>query len=325
MALKDDRVSPESANIWHHEHDAPYARRSVSSIFISVALIALLIAFAYWFFVGRNAPQDLSYSNAQNQSAQASTALPQTANTRASYSAPPTQSAATETKSGGGPVGFFKRLIGGITNTVGDGPGIRAVDPTVELQQEYSRLENIDDGYRHSFNDVLDSQITGSQGEEAGELHDVIIHKDTGVAKAIIIDKEGQYYDTDLTAIKFKNIIKQEANGDVLMSMDRQDVLNNRDFNYAALNDEDYVSIRHLKDGQVLDYEGNVAGQIDAVIYENGEAQNIYFALSPSLSPQGVSHVFGLPYTAVQVVKNLDGYDIKLSKEQTESLAEALY
>ncbi len=85
------------------------------------------------------------------------------------------------------------------------------------------------------------------------------------------------------------------------------------------------VSLRHLRDGQVLDYQGKVAGEVEAIIYQNAEAQDIYFKLKPRLVGESQAKLYGLPLEAFDLTTNRDGYDIKLSKEQTASLAEVLY
>lgn len=125
-------------------------------------------------------------------------------------------------------------------------------------------------------------------------------------------------------------MVRQQSGGDV-QSKFTEDKLEEKleekpEFYYNNNYDnERYFSLRHLRGGQVLDFEGNVAGQIDTVIYENAEAQNIYFSLKPVLNPLNSPVRFGIPYQAVDVIENPDGYDIQLSKKQTINLAEKLY
>ena len=152
-----------------------------------------------------------------------------------------------------------------------------------------------------------------------------MIEKETGMARAVIVDPQGGYYNHDLARLRFDNVLKQQPAGKVRATITDDKIETKRPFLYDDVNDARFVSLRHLRDGQVLDDQGNVAGQVDAIIYQNAQAQRIFFALKPSLTSAGMPQIFGIPYEAVDVVQSADGFDIQLSKEQTQSLAHSLY
>lgn len=180
------------------------------------------------------------------------------------------------------------------------------------------------DNYRHSVFDVVGSEVYGRKGGKVGEVYDILVNKDTGKAKVIVMNDDESRYERDLTALRFKNILKQHKDGGVMMTISEETIEDTPDFLYSSIGDTNYISLRALRDGQLLDFEGKVTGQIDAVIYENAEAHNIYFTLRPNLAQRVVTKFF-LPFDEAQIIESIDGYDIKLTEEQTVELAEQLF
>ncbi len=178
--------------------------------------------------------------------------------------------------------------------------------------------------YRHSLYDVFGSRVFDRNGNGAGSVYDILVNKKTGKARAIIIREDESRYARDLSAVDFRNVWKQEEGGEAMVKLTEEQIEQDPEFNYADLNKDDYISLRHLQGGQLLDMDGKVAGDIDAVIYQNAEAQNIYFTLRPVLAQYGISK-FQIPFDKVKIVESPDGADIQLSKKQTEELARLLF
>lgn len=78
-------------------------------------------------------------------------------------------------------------------------------------------------------------------------------------------------------------------------------------------------------DGKILDFEGNVAGDVRAVTYKDGELEKFRFALAPSLTPPGEPRHYSVQKDKVKIVEEDGAFFIQLSAEQTRALAEALY
>lgn len=78
-------------------------------------------------------------------------------------------------------------------------------------------------------------------------------------------------------------------------------------------------------DGKIIDYQGNVAGDIKAMIRnENGE-RIIYFELVRSLTPADKPRNYRIAYDEVDIAEEGGAEFIRLNKEQTEALAKTLY
>jgi len=307
-------TDPETSPVLESDHYAPFARRSFNAILGIVVVLLLCGGFVYWYF------------GSPEQSAERRDPVLKGGSTQFTNNPYP------EDTGKGSLYEFFRNAISGtadgIDNSSLNFPANRneeTIDAVSRLSRNAELLSSIDDNYMHSIYDVVGSEVVGIQGDEAGKIHDIFVNRDTGEAKAILVDEDGVAYERELVKLKFEKVFKQDTDGDTKLSVTDNDILEKKEFIYSDLEDADYVSLRHLRDGQILDYQGKVAGKVDAIIYENAEAQKIYFALKPKLSPTGQVEKFGIPFESVDVVVNPDGYDIKLNKEQTEAIAETLF
>ena len=241
---------------------------------------------------------------------------------------------------------FFYKIFGGIEEGLEDSPhnlnnvehlddrnlnaGTNTLLPVkseqASAQQAYQARSQATVTYKNSLSNIVGSDVFGNKGEVAGEVFDIIVHKKTGQAQAIIINDDSTNA-RSLSAVGFKQVLKQNEEGDVTLTVSEDIVKKEPAFDYSSLENTNYVSLRNLQDGQLLDYEGKVAGQIDGIIYENAEVQNIYFTLRPILVQNNAQNAstFQLPFKEINIIKNNDGYDIKLDKEQTQALAKSLF
>jgi len=278
-------MDPQTANVFDHDTHQPYARRSISAIIGIVVALFAVGAFVGWFFFSPiTDEQEIVRTN--NYEANVAVQMPGN-----SYEQGTGRSAVYN---------FFYKMFGGIEDGLEDNPhnlenvehinqlNINTdtlfsdnVSPHLALNRYYDRFENIDDGYRHSIYDVVGSDVIGRKGEKAGEVHDILINKETGEARAVIVDQNADtYYDRDLARLNFKNIYTQQPDGDVRATITEDTLEDKKEFIYMNMDDR-FISLRHLRSGQILDFEGNVAGEVDAIIYRNAEAQRIFFALKP--------------------------------------------
>lgn len=323
----DPKMDPNTSSVYDHDTKIVFANRSivaVATLFIGVVFIIGLII--WWFF---GAPTGFSgHKKVVQQDGQTVVINTQEPGNR--YEEDTGRSAVYD---------FFYNVFGGARDGLRENP--LAIDNLDEgggasIGQDLAYLElvarataakmqSMDDGYRRSLFDVVGSNVIGAEGEEAGEIHDILIDKKTGQAHALILDKDGLSRTRDLTALKFNKVDVQNPGGSALLNVTDGFVEGKDSFTYDENDKKSYISLRHLRAGQIIDYNGNVAGQVDAIIYENAEAQRIFFELKPRLVPQGKPAIFGLAYEDARIVTRPDGYDVILDKEQTELLAETLF
>ena len=330
---QDPRIAPETANVFHHDTNQTYGKRTFRA-FIGMALaIFVMGGFVTWYFFGGQA--------LEIESEDADTALPPKLSQ--------TQSPGNEYEEGSGrsaTYDFFYSVFGGIEDGLEDSPhNLKNVDhidqfnidadtvdpdvsPTLALKQyaeqkaaQLNGSETDDTTYRHSAHDAIGSNVIGKDGEKSGHVFDILVHKETGIGKAIIVQEDESRYGRDLTAINFRKVRKTQNDGDTFLTIAEDTLEQKPEFDYGDNQPEDYISLRRLRDGQVLDMDGKLVGQIDAVIYQNAKAQSIYFKLRPLLAAQGPDD-FKIPFKELKVVENPDGLDVQLSAKQTKAMAQ---
>lgn len=308
MQIDDGRFQPQQAPVVSNTHNMPFARRSINAVLFLIFFLAVSGTIMFLaVFADEETLQEEDDANMR---------------VVAEYRG----DASDENEI----VVFFEDLfdLDG-ADPIGEPNMAESVSArttaVVEIQYYYDQFQDFEDGYRFSVQDILGSEVLGREGEIAGSVHDILVNRETGAAKAIIVNDEGAYYDRDLNVLTFEYVLKQEADGDTLVTV-TEDVLDLApEFYYEVIKDDIHVSLRHLRDGQILDHNGNVAGHIDAVIYRNAEAQRVFFTLKPSMVPANRSANYALPFEGVHIFENPDGYDIRLSETQTEALAHMLY
>lgn len=77
--------------------------------------------------------------------------------------------------------------------------------------------------------------------------------------------------------------------------------------------------------GKILDFEGNIAGDISAIKVKNGEVEGYSFVLKDQLNPSGKNSEYTIQKDKVNIFQKDDVFFIQLNKEQTQALAAALF
>ncbi len=303
--LHDDNANPDGFNpdhpdVWSQDHHMPFANRTVTWVFTLIGIV-LLGALAVL----------LPFSSTEN---------------------PPRQQGDTSIlvnvdPSTGEEVGFLAKIFNDMTQ--GIKTNLPHVDTPIEtfvrMEDMFNDMEDYNDDYNFSFRDTLDSEIIGARGKRVGTLYDILVNRGTGEAKAIIISEEDQYYDQKLVNLRFQKIRYQEPDGDTLINVTEEQIDQRKNFDYTRYDKDTYVSLKNLRNGQIVDDHGEYVGEIDGLIYQNEEVQDVYFFVKQSLTPLGQARLFNVPFESVNLVEGPGGFDIKLSKEETRALARALY
>lgn len=336
MMHQDPRMDPNTASVVDHDLNQSFTQRSLRAIAgIAIALFCLG-GIVSWFFMGDHSVDDNTTNNDVIVTGEAVT---------------PDQSPGNEYAEGSGrsaTYDFFYAMFGGIEEGLEDNPhnlkNVEHIDqmnfdagavmggqssPSLALKNATAAKATkaqvrSKTAYRHSMHDVVGSRVIDKNGKNAGKIYDVMVNKETGAGKAIIIQEDESYYERDLKAVGFKTVNKKQEDGDTFLTIAEDTLEKKQKFEYTEGMKEKYVSLRRLRDGELIDFEGNVAGNIEAVIYQNAEAQNIYFSLRPGLTGKNTPD-FSLPFKDVKIVESPDGLDIQLNEEQTKALAKMLF
>lgn len=176
-----------------------------------------------------------------------------------------------------------------------------------------------------SIYDYIGNEVQDSDKSALGIVHDVIIDRETGEGIAILVDTNNNYYGSPLRALSYEEVVSENAEEGVEI-LTSEDVVENRSaFDYQNLNGDKYVSLLFLQKGKIVDFENREVGAIEGVTYRESKAQDIYIRLDETMVPAGKKHVFELPFSKAQTLESANGYDVKLTKDQTRKLAAYLY
>lgn len=299
MSNMDDPNAP----VFDHEHKQPYAKRTVRYIFFIVFLFIATGVFAVWYFGDPYDTQD-----GRN-------------NTRTA------DNPYNEDTGRGTVYAFFRNIFEG----TGDGvkrsnlnlPGNQTrqtIEAIATLHDNADKIANQDDGYNYSLADVAGRYVMDSTGQRLGHIEDIIVNQETGEAKAVIVNESGLSNYQDLNKLSYSDILQTDHEGNILASIN---TFAGKEFDYNDL-EEGFISLRFLRFGQVLDDNGQTAGNIRAIIYENAEARKIFFGLDRALASGDKILEFGIPFEDVEIVRSADGYDVQLTEEQTRMLARSV-
>lgn len=300
-----------------HDNDIPYAERSIHAVVWLGAALLLIGGFAGWFFLSahaQDAPENIAQANefpAGNEQVQAQS---QEGDSMVENIIDEMFSTNIETDAGGPNSGI-----------VSNSPSVdSAIEAHLDLQRQAQALTRTDDGYRNSFFDVLGADVQDKNGETMGQLYDILVNSKSGEAQTLIISNGDNTSALDLKSIDFANVFTQNAQGMTKLNFDESAISDSNAFDYTAERGDETISLRRLKSGQFLDVDGMVAGQIDAIIYGNGEAQGVVLNLRRGLESESVDNFF-LNMSEANIVENPDGLDVQLSEEQTRAIAERVF
>jgi len=294
---RQDHIDEDEAPVWSQETNVPYAKRTIFTFLLLAVVIAGGLYLAGFF-----------------------TAITSDADERGGSTT--SIEANVENVSGVDADGLADSMKEFFTN-IGDTQD-NVVTEMVEAQQTYDDPATAPDGYRHSMSSIRGSRVFGSDGDPAGEIDDIMVDMESGKARAVIVDKGGHAFSRDIVALNFDDVAKQAPDGAVRMVIDDDRLEAMQDFEYGRLEKRGYISLNDLEDGQLIDYKGKIVGQIDAVIYTNAEARTLYFRPRPTLRDEGLPD-FYLPFEEANIIRNEDGFDVKLTKSQTAALARVLF
>lgn len=301
----------EEAPIFDHDVDMPYAGRSIKAVFWLIFFVFVIGGFVAWYFLDPSQnEQSTTENNIYSARINAEVKSDNTALHR-----------------------IFEEMFSGIGDgldasvvNIDSDPGLNtAIQTQLYIRKRAEALSAAETGYRHSLFNVIGAQVEGRADQKAGTVFDILVDRETGEAQALIIDEDGLEQTEDLKDIKFQKVFIQTPDGHTKLNIPEQQVEQKDPFRYAQNNSDQTISLRRLRAGQVLDFEGNVAGQIDAVIYGNAEAQRLVIDLRPVLARAGAPASFYISFDQARFEENPDGLDIKLTETQTRALAKELF
>ncbi len=354
MNMSDPNYNEKKAPIWDMEHNQPFAKRTFWNI--AFLIIGALVLFAAWsyFMTGDIRIPFLGSDNDRNPNIAVVTAASNENAAPLTADANPQDAPAldqqivqqqdpterydfTEQPSNPYPeksnrnsiFDFFGHIFDDmfegdhLTNNI-DLSGTEAdVSDTVQLNDYYQFVENNNADqaqFRNSVKYSLGKSIYGLEGDVVGDIHDILIHPETNMIKFLVFDENTGYDDRDLETVQFDKIFETQKDGDVVLESASDTVDTNDDIGTIADKYADYISLKSLENGVLLDFEGEKTGKIQHVIIERDKVERVYISLDPFLAPDLRGQLLSFNFDKADVVKSSEGFNIKLSTDQTFDL-----
>lgn len=148
---------------------------------------------------------------------------------------------------------------------------------------------------------IVQGQDDGIQAIGSGEpLTEVVQVTDSAAEQAVIVDGDTKAALATAQAVKEQGI---EA---------------------IVENPEQALPPEYFK-GKIVDFEGKPAGDIKAIIRNQGGGRSFFFTLDQSLTPANKPREFQVAYDEVEIIEENGSAYVKLNKAQTEAIAKALF
>ena len=120
------------------------------------------------------------------------------------------------------------------------------------------------------------------------------------------------------------DIIQSEQDGD--MRVNAQALLQSQQtvFTYDQAVLAQYISLKYLRQGFVVDGFNETVGRVHALIYQNNQLQTVHIALDDAMAlPADRLHEY--PADTVGFLRGDGHFNVVLSVEQTQNLAMAIH
>ena len=312
---KHEQCPPEPS---YDDNVLKYGEKSVKNLFLVFITVFLAGSFIVWFFLGDRLTQEDTTPPSESPSVAAS---------QNDMSAQIEQSGQNMVYQ------LFKKMFSGaeqgleLSDTelnIGDSGVNDSLQAQIYLEKQSEKISEVETGYKYSLFDVIGAEVTGKTGRVVGEVEDILVNRNTGEARYLLIDDDEDKLRQDLKDIQFDKVFKQSSGGKTRIALSESGLESKDKFVYTDEERGSLISLLRLRDGLLLDYKGEIAGDVDAIIYGNAEARGLVLDLRPALEDYQ-SSPFYISFDQASFVESRDGLDIKLTKSQTRALAQRLF
>jgi sporulation protein YlmC with PRC-barrel domain len=170
---------------------------------------------------------------------------------------------------------------------------------------------------------IINQSVYNVKGDTIGTIHDIIINNN-GNADLVIV-KDSQIFGLGkIAAFDYHVLIKLDDDGDMLSSLNENSIKLAKEFSYKKSDESSSISVMpqngysvlQLLSGQLVNQKNKVVAQVDNMIFRNGKVDNLIVTFDTVLSFGG--NRAALPFKDVQLIRDRDGYDFKLSAAQAK-------
>ena len=176
------------------------------------------------------------------------------------------------------------------------------------------------DGFKNSFYDISLSYVKDKNGELITKIDDILVSKNTGLAKYVLFAKGDEIPENGYRYVNFDDVLIEENDGDIHLSITKYSAEHGERIKYSEEILNGYLSLKYLKQADVITENESYVGKVRAVIYDNNKLQNIYIAVVPKTSSTATPQLIEIPFNKANIRFERGGYNIYVSAETTRKM-----
>jgi uncharacterized protein YrrD len=170
---------------------------------------------------------------------------------------------------------------------------------------------------------LIGESVMDASNKKIAVVNDIILDKSGVPILVILSDKGFLGIGNKLAAFDYKNVIRQNQDGDVTMSLTQGMIDRAADFSYdrkdwakAKVIPTDSMSVNVLLRGSLYDHTDKVLATIENVYFRSGDPSQVIVGFNKVMGMGG--DLATLDFKNLQVMKKDGQVDFKLSAPQTE-------
>lgn len=176
---------------------------------------------------------------------------------------------------------------------------------------------------------LINQPINNAEGKKIGTLKDIILDHDGKAAIAVVSDGGFVGIGDKLAAFDYNLLMRQDANGDVIMPISEDAVSKVAEFSYEPKDASDKVrvipengySVSEMLKGKLVNPKGEAMGNIENITFIGGHASSVIIGFD-DVAGVGGERV-ALNFNDLALSKNKDGgIDFRMGNHQSAQFEE---
>ncbi len=170
---------------------------------------------------------------------------------------------------------------------------------------------------------LLGESVMNQKNEKIAVVNDIILDKMGNAVLVVLSDKGFLGIGNKLAAFDYKNVISQDKDGDVTMTLTQGMIDRASDFSYdrkdwakAKIIPTDSMSTNVLLRGSLYDNMGHTLANIENIYFRSGEASQVIVGFNKTLGMGG--NLATLDFKDLEIVRREGQVNFKLSAKQTD-------
>lgn len=170
-----------------------------------------------------------------------------------------------------------------------------------------------DDGLENSFYDISLSYLKGKNGKLIAKIDDILVSSTSGTAKYILYYKGDEKPLNGYNFVNYTDVLVEESDGDIILSTTKSEIPPGPNIKYSKKILSTYISLKYLREADVVNQNGNLIGKVRAIIYDDNKLQEIYVV--PTNGHTSKVNMYSYRLDDLSISYKNGGYDVRPKEE----------